>query len=459
MANHPGLYPLFRLLSECRNASSKIEAKHIFEQFNIHLHNGFAYWVRVCTAAFLLTNNELPKPTHLCERFFSWDPMVQYAHLLSGWWQIVTCPDARRRRRTLINHLISDEPAALTELLKKPSYRREMRSIALSGLHPESTNEVSHFTLTRDHFLKSFEIKPWKIENDSTRLVVPLPANWSLLWELEKQIAPQQPYHPDCVEYSLAPDDLVHLDDEKRQSIGKIVTEGLQSPLPPQIRKVLDMPGGVSCQKGYLLSFNHSETLAEFRHQNKFPRAVDNVISPHHIFIEDLDALLSTKFFPALGLHFEPEISGNADDVTFDDKDAVFLSNVLILGWYARVKKLPVQIPDPELKLLIHQLPAKMVTSALQKAEQMGKSEQEYAYDDEENNPENGELIAFLTAAINELEPVQILYKKPGMEEETRPIIPLALERRGMYLYLIAYCQKRNGRRTFRLNRILSCWS
>ncbi|MDB4898022.1 MAG: GntR family transcriptional regulator [Firmicutes bacterium] len=62
-----------------------------------------------------------------------------------------------------------------------------------------------------------------------------------------------------------------------------------------------------------------------------------------------------------------------------------------------------------------------------------------------------------LTAAIQGGHPVRIEHISPGAETQTERVIrPYGMAYRGTALYLIGYCELRQGLRTFRLNRIRS---
>jgi len=456
--NKSGIYPLFRFLCECRKVCTRHEIKSRLNRYSINLHNGFAFWIKLCSASSLLTGGDPPKPTPLCSHFLSWDPKTQYQHLLNGWVNMIRCPEARARRKSLVKYLVSSDRTGLIKMIQKSSYSREIRTIIPLTIFEGLTSNNHVFHLSFENFNNLNSIKSWEINEYQLRLVVPLPAKWELLWEIEELITPIKTEISDVLEFSLESDDVTHLDIEKRKNLINLIRSGSQSMLPSKLKNILEKPGWIKCQRGYLFSFCNSNTLIEFRQQKNFLHTFNNVISPNHVFLNELDAQRNRNFLSDSTLmKTQDELKRNFDTPQkIMDKD--LLSEALTLGWYARIRKLPIQVSNSKLRIIMNSLPEKIVSMALQHAEnaaQSGKEHHNYYHDE---NIEDANIIRSLIKTIEKLESIHISYKKPEKMPENRKIYPLLLEKRGAYTYLIAFCQEKCARRTFRVDRILSCW-
>lgn len=72
--------------------------------------------------------------------------------------------------------------------------------------------------------------------------------------------------------------------------------------------------------------------------------------------------------------------------------------------------------------------------------------------------PEPSELpvqFADLASAVESRSPVEIVYQSVGAAESTRIIRPIQVQRLGSIHYIVAFCEKSQAERTFRLDRIV----
>jgi predicted DNA-binding transcriptional regulator YafY len=67
----------------------------------------------------------------------------------------------------------------------------------------------------------------------------------------------------------------------------------------------------------------------------------------------------------------------------------------------------------------------------------------------------DNELTKIIQDIIDQEGSMNIVYQKPGVERaDLRHISPLLIEKRGQWIYVLAYCHDRKANRTFRLDRL-----
>jgi predicted DNA-binding transcriptional regulator YafY len=64
--------------------------------------------------------------------------------------------------------------------------------------------------------------------------------------------------------------------------------------------------------------------------------------------------------------------------------------------------------------------------------------------------------FADLASAVENRAPVEIVYQSAGTAESIRVIRPIQVQRLGSIHYIVAFCEKSQAERTFRLDRIVS---
>ena len=72
------------------------------------------------------------------------------------------------------------------------------------------------------------------------------------------------------------------------------------------------------------------------------------------------------------------------------------------------------------------------------------------------SRPPAGEVVVTLSAAVRERRRIRIRYRSGLSEETEREVDPYAVVQSEVYWYTLGYCHLRDGRRLFRLDRVLA---
>jgi hypothetical protein len=234
---------------------------------------------------------------------------------------------------------------------------------------------------------------------------------------------------------------------------------GLQTTLPKKLIHILNDYPHVNCEPGYLLTFCDRNVLEELRKDYRTRKNLENLISPNHIFLpmydayEKLKALERKNLLPFPQQKFPVEFFENI----YNNVDQNLLTDLLILAWYAHLQDLPTSVSTTKLEKLINLLPPRIANLALQQAESISANlTARNLPEPVTNQPDiQMELIDNIREAIISASTLTILYRSTGQSTSAiRKVSPIMLEKRGGYFYLIAFCEQRCARRTFRLDRL-----
>jgi hypothetical protein len=245
--------------------------------------------------------------------------------------------------------------------------------------------------------------KHWYIESDY--LVVALPSDWVMLWELEKFLRPAAPGR-----YPLQEADLrraaqhggaAHGSDGWEQDFTQILESGLNAPIPARLRAAILGQPAIQVSEGVILEFSKPAELQHLRRSALMRKHFEHILSPRHVSVNPQDAPRLLRLLEGRGLHARHQEESGGDG-QFPDRRTHFYRS-------------PGSAP-------MH----------------------------------NGRSIPGLLEEYLRLQlALDILYHAPGCARpEPRRITPLLVEPRGEYVYVIAYCHTRRAQRTFRLDRI-----
>jgi hypothetical protein len=455
------IFNLFALLSETRRAATKKELFYRLRQREIRFNNGPAFWIRLCQANALLTNDELPKPTGLCARWLSWNTGSQYKHLLNGWCQMVRSKDTQSRRVRLSNALLILDQKEFKALLKTPAYQRELPAIEHLNLSKgDQFTDQARLIFSEKVFSKQ-DGCAWQLDKEFLRLHVTLPTDLRLLWQLEQYVSHLPHQSGTTLVYSLHPKDirLTSQQYDIQKKLFQILSKGLQKNIDEVISGLDYFTSKIKYERGYLLTFCKSAELAALRQDQRLRKALEQILSTNHIFVPKNLAGQAFKALADKGLVKIPEEIQNEGQPPNMQLQANTLCELLTLAWFAQIEKLPIALSGKALATLVHQLPYELALLCLQRVENYLMQSSQFTnsgvyYDSSDDDPE---IITAIKKAIHELNSLTIAYKKPGGSKiDYRVIAPLLLEKNGPNIYLIAFCEKRCARRTFRIDRIIS---
>jgi hypothetical protein len=453
------IFSLFCFLSESRRSKSIRNLRERLHQRQVVLTNRIDFYIHLCQASQLLTSCASPKPTNLCFRFFSWPKHAQYEHLLEGWVNMIQSKYPKIRRDKLRTIILNNQMDQLLELANLPSFNREIQSLRflkIVTLNPLQIQEQSK--ILTDHMVDNSG-QPWQYQSDTMRIVVTLPTRLSLLWELEKYLLPVMSKGRSLI-YSLKNNDFWgSYTKQEKEHIENILQCGLQMDLPEELTNFLNQHPHIQCEPGYLLTFCQRETLAEMHRDSSTRKILADLISPNHVFLplhdadEKFRALEQKKILPYPDENLWPG-SHKAEQAAADQN---LLSNLLTLSWYAQKQQLHIGLSKSNLQKLINSLPPKVANLALQIAETTNDAPISNLLPEpfESASGIQEEKIESINHAIMFANSITIMYQGAGQSSATvRKVTPLMLEKRGGYFYLIAFCEQRCARRTFRLDRL-----
>jgi hypothetical protein len=453
------IFTLFVLLSESRKSKSIRNLRRNLQTRQIKLATRIDFYIRLCQACQLLTPGANYQPTILCERFFSWERQKQYNLLLDGWVNMVRSIITKSQRDTIRAYILNDQPDQLSELAGLPSFGRELDTLRILGLLDDQELPIIKLGPTLKENNNGSNLQPWQYKSAEVSILVPYPTNLTLLWKLEAYLQPKQ-VDDQSFAFSYSIDNCcnLHTQQEKEQ-LAQIIQEGLQTDLPSKLLIALNKHPNIQPECGYLLTFGNRDTLDEISKDNKSRKLLEGLISPNHIFVPIHQAELGFKALEAKQwLPFPPELNRSESiDAEQAFEDLNLLSDLLTLAWHTHKHGLAFSLSKSNLHKLYECLPARIANLAIQKAEQIkdvkaiGWEPAEFGY----HPGVQGSCIETIRSAIKYGASITIKYQGAGKTgETTRKISPLMLEKQGEFYYLVAFCETRCARRTFRLDRM-----
>ena len=245
----PGI--VFAVLSACRH-HGQLNMKGLRRM--VRLRAPFpiprlAQWLQLRQAAHLIEYHPYPKPTQPAFEWFSHPFVDQCEWILRIWCSLAQSQIVLNCRTRLCEHIIHGKPVNL----KSMQMRRQVIALANLGIiEGESQTSLPYQPALQNP-------GPWQI--DGLSLIVPFPADLSLLWKLENYLQPV------CFgTYSLARPAL-RLAAQHRDlpNLVQILERGLQQPLPFGMKERLDNIPAVTILPGPVLAFSGPEELAGLR--------------------------------------------------------------------------------------------------------------------------------------------------------------------------------------------------
>lgn len=379
---------IFTLLNAFRHGIPASQVWREFRRMGTRLKPRLSFWLALCIQAHLITDTPAHVPTSLAQRWMSWSSEAQTIHLLEAW---QTCPRNRKdqaTRKRLLKRLASGLRMNTRESRELPGLE-SLGICANGGLSDWGRVALGLFPAPTP-------VPPlaWRVENH--RLVVNLPPDWALLWELERFLAPQT---PGC--YPLNAADLREaVQRGPAEELIAILERGTAAPIPPDLRAgLLGLPT-IRLMEGCILEFSHPAELQRLRRLESLRQRFSRILSPRHVWVNAEEAARLLPTLERRGIYARPLVEASPEE-----------DRSYPLAYF-------------------HQRPAPL--------------------------PEEDVLPRVILAEYLRLQQaLDILYHAPGgVRPEQRRITPLLIEERGGQVYVIAYCHTRRAQRTFRLDRI-----
>jgi hypothetical protein len=410
------------------------------------------FWIRLCQAAALLDEGHPPRPTLYAPDWLALPQDEQFAVLLTAWHQMPVNPEKQRVRKRLLKYLHQFVPLNFT-------HQRE-----LSGLQALGFCEGDTLTLWGREFMNAelseetrLPVKPWKI--DDQELHAPYPPDWSLLWELEFYLTPIDPgvYPMDRPALRLAAQRDINTGNS---TFFQILEQGLQSPVPTNLKAAFEVQPVVKTYTGVLLEFSSAEECAFLRQRSSWRKDLNFILSAHHVFLNrwDVDRVLARMHKNGLVSDFDIssiERQTSSSDHGFSLSERNFMLSIMLV---IDGLNCPITAPPGLLNKLTNQMPVNLRSAAARKARQaLSELLPAPAWLPEEELPPipKNQLIKILDEAVKQQQPLDFYYQKADRyQPEHRRVTPLSIEQRNLRFYLIAYCHSRRGNRTFRIDRI-----
>lgn len=383
--SYPALYIILTLLHALRRGVPQRQIWREFQRQKVALEPRLSFWIALCKEAGLLdVFNDRLRVTGFARRWLAKSAEEQTFDLIDAWQNAPKNRKTRQFRKKLLWKLKYDQPLTAKD-------RKFLSQLEALGL-----TQQDRLTTWGGYFLKGEGSlptpkapEPCQIHDDQFQ--VPLPQHTDLLWDLEKFLRPKSPGR-----YPLTRKALRSSYGDPQALIG-LLEQGLGAPLPGSTRALILGQPSLRVTRGVLLEFSHPEELAALRQQSNFRTYIQQVVSPHHVLVDEKQASRLMKMLARRGIHLE----SHEEPAPLEPKRTHFTKPSLLQ---------PVGPSVPKLKILEKYLQL-----------QQG---------------------------------LDMLYHAPGYAAEQRRITPLSIEERGGQTYVIAWCQSRRGQRTFRLDRM-----
>lgn len=418
-----------------------------------------SFWVRLCQAASLLDDGSDPYPTMLAEEWLGWAFCDQLAWLAAAWQKAPARHSKQNLRADMLQRLVHQIPLS-------PAQFPELVGLqALGVCRGERLSELGHAVLghTDRRRFTAAQPEPWQILG--SRLSVPFPPDWRLLWELERFFDPTVAglYRMDAPAVRLAVQRGAY---DHSLQLAEILERGLGEPPPVDLLEAITQQPAIRLIQGYVLEFSHPEELKRLRQQPSLRRELDHLLSPRHAVLDPWRGYQLLQKLYRLGLLAETDLQ----DAWMDNLPVLQANSELSKAERAYLLSLllfaeglqNVVAPPPGLvpKLTGGMEPALRAAATRSATDALSQVCSQSAWVPEETFPPlpPEDLIERLQEAIDRAEAVDVLYQASGRHApEFRHLRPLLVEQRNGRFYLLAYCQNRRANRTFRLDRLKLC--
>lgn len=414
------------------------------------------FWIRLCRAASLLSDDPTPYPTLLVEEWLGWPALRKIKHLLKAWVEAPSGQAYRNIRKELLRRLLQAEELS-------NFHRKELLGLqALEICDKETLSEWGKIILSETfstHCLIETR-QPWSMEG--RHLVIPFPPDWKLLWDLEEFLDPTSPgvYALDAKTLRLA---IQRGALEKSPSLVDILSMGLGARPPEEISSLLNEIPQIRIYPGYVLEFSHVDDLKTLRRSPAMRKVLDHLLSQRHVLLNPNEAEPVIRRLMRKGVLCSADWNSSSimDDQHSDpgrmlsEADRSYLLALAILA-----RKLLPSFPPPHnlIDRISRSIPPRLCASIANKAEQLQsqiEGESYESHDEKYPGISSQELLPLIQAAIDREEAIQVRYQASYQNQpEQRMLTPILIESRSGRSYLIAFCHKRRALRTFRLDRL-----
>jgi hypothetical protein len=381
-------YIPFFFLSALRRGIPPADIWKEFRRVGIRLRPRLIFWLKLLRQAKLIAHGAIPHPSRYLHRWLALTSDAQTMHLLETW---LHTPKNRKERLARRSTLLRLQQG-------KPLIARDQRN--LTGLEALGIYDAQKLSAWGQLLLNKVGKMPsplpkraWYIQDN--QLIVPFPADWKLLWELEAWIQPTAPGI-----YSLKPQELrPSLQLTTPEKLITLLEQGLRKSLPSEIKARIMQQPSLHTFSGTGYEFSDSSELRNLRKSPVLRKYFNHLLSPRSVHILTQD---------------EPQVKKLLERRGVSVKEL----------WEESPKKSP-------------------------KTRIRGRQSKDYL----RNMPKVG-LDSLLNWAIRVQEAVDVIYQVPNYQPERRHITPLFFEQRGEYRYLIAFCHQRRAQRMFRMDRM-----
>lgn len=283
----------FLILSACRQvAQGRTSLRRGFRLRRIKPERG---WQRLYQRAQLL--DEAGLPTLRVSDWLSEPANTQALVLYQAWCAI---PQAHHKQQARWRILFERLPQQLALDRGDKTNLKALRALGLvnllsPNLTPLGQSVVNHSAIPSKPRLHRWRWRPPFLE-------VPFPAHWPLVWQLENWLEPCAPGR-----YTITPASL-----QQAQAYGplaqlaQVLTQGLQAPLPAELKKLLAEPCGAQVLAGPVLEFANVDEVWQLRQRPAWRRELDahgQLLSPRHLHLSPHQAeRLLRRLQPVLGL-------------------------------------------------------------------------------------------------------------------------------------------------------------
>lgn len=414
-----------------------------------------SFWIRLCQAGGLLSEDWPLSPGSLALEWLSWPVARQWRYLLRIWKNMPGDYYRRKERARLLQNLADG-----TDRNWRRKTSEELAGLRYFGLWNSSgLTPLGRIVLVeRMHDLPEPVYSQWQL--DDQELIVELPSNWKLLWELESFLTPYRPGH-----YLLTPAALRRAAQRGNMSqLALLLEQASGAPLPVSLRQRITRTPAARVLNGPVIEFSSSEELAALRGFPALRPRLGHLLSPRAVALDPSDRSLLHQLIE-MGLLGEdslhnpprkaPTKSPSISEGPLSQADHVYLTGLIRA---AETLQFPVSPPDG----LLQRLEAHLKEVEVQAAEHLALKIIEHQSPSKWAAPEpefplqpTGTMLETLKEAVLREETLEVYYWVPGRPAaEIRRLSPLAIEERGGRAYLLAYCHTRRGNRTFRLDRL-----
>lgn len=398
-----------------------------------------SFWARLLQTAGLLGGGPLPAPTLALPAWLEEPPLQQAGGLLRAWVAMPRTPRVRRARARLLERL------AQPHLAFQPWELRELNSLRLLGMWDGRRLTPLGMAALAPGPLPAPAAQPspaWQV--DVLELRAARPPNFSALWDLEAFL---QPYLPG--RYLLTGPALrLAASRGDPHELREIIQRGAGLPLTTDVaRRILQQPQ-TRLLRGCVLEFSSPEELARLRAAARpggaLARALDGLLSPRHVFLEESGITAAARALAAQGIFVESSLPAPPapSSLLLDDLAELYRLALEAHADPGLLRRLALLLPDPARRRIQRQVaptaPRAVAPPAL-------------------NEPDPPPLwrIAELRRLAALQESITILYRAPGSAKaQRRRVQPLLVEQRGARYYLVAYCHARRAQRSFRIDRL-----